>query len=142
MQNAPTQTLAPLSAGRRTSPLVLVVEDNERNARMLVAMLTAAGYDSRWADDGHEGLRLAAECQPELVIADLQMPGLDGLSMTRQLKARSDTVDIPVVALTAHAMAEHAEAALAAGCVKFLTKPIRFQTLLVEVADAIQRKTA
>ncbi len=121
--------------------LVLVVEDHEKNARLTLAMLSAAGYATRWAPDGNEGLRLAAELQPALVITDLQMPGLDGVAMTRALKSRDDTRHIPVVAVTAHALAEHRQQALEAGCLKFLTKPFRFQALLAEVADAIHSTT-
>jgi two-component system cell cycle response regulator DivK len=137
MNNAPHNTTAPAKApgGGR---LVLVVEDNEKNARLTLAMLQAAGYDARWAADGNEGLRLACELVPALVITDLQMPGLDGVAMTRELKSMAETAHIPVVAVTAHAMSEHRQQALEAGCIKFLTKPFRFQSLLSEVADAIQ----
>ncbi len=124
-----------------TGRLVLIVEDNEKNARMIIAMLTAAGYPTSWAADGDEGLRMACELRPALVMTDLQMPGLDGLAMTRALKSRPDTAQIPVVAVTAHALAEHRQQALAAGCLKFLTKPFRYQALLAEVADAIQPVT-
>jgi CheY-like chemotaxis protein len=137
MDNVPHNSTAP--AARATGgPLVLVVEDNEKNARLTLAMLSAAGYEARWAEDGNEGLRLACALKPALVITDLQMPGLDGVSMTRALKSRPETTQIPVVAVTAHAMTEHRQQALEAGCVKFLTKPFRFQALLAEVADAIQ----
>ncbi|MEX2114720.1 MAG: response regulator [Pirellulales bacterium] len=136
-----TMTSNPSDPGA-TPPLVLVVEDNEKNARMLVAMLTGAGYDAHWAADGEEGLRLADQLKPALVITDLQMPGLDGLSMTRRLKSNAATAAIPVVALTAHAMAEHSRQSFEAGCLKFLTKPIRYQLLLSEVADALHFTTA
>jgi two-component system cell cycle response regulator DivK len=121
--------------------LVLVVEDNEKNARLTLAMLNAAGYTTRWAADGNEGLRLACDLRPQLILTDLQMPGLDGVAMTKQLKANTATADIPVIAVTAHAMDEHRQEALAAGCTKFLTKPFRFQALLAEVADAIELAT-
>jgi two-component system cell cycle response regulator DivK len=136
---------ATFAASTRPAPadgrLVLVVEDNEKNARMIIAMLSVAGYKTHWAADGTEGLRAAVELRPALVMTDLQMPGLDGLAMTRALKQRDETAAIPVVAVTAHALAEHREQALAAGCCKFLTKPFRLQALLAEVADAIQPKT-
>ncbi len=139
-----TTTTANADANRSADqgPLVLVVEDNEKNARMLMAMLGGAGYQTRWAADGKEGLRLASQLRPALVITDLQMPGLDGLAMTRQLKANVETAAIPVVALTAHAMAEHSRQSLEAGCIKFLTKPIRYQLLLTEVADVLHFTTA
>jgi CheY-like chemotaxis protein len=137
-QESSTDTRPATTGAAAGAPLVLVVEDHERNARMLEAMLSSAGYRSQWACDGEQGLRLVADLNPTVVITDLQMPGMDGLAMTRQLKANPATAPIPVIALSAHAMTEHGEQALAAGCVKFLTKPIRFQSLLTEVADVVR----
>jgi two-component system cell cycle response regulator DivK len=117
--------------------LVLVVEDNDKNARLTVAMLDSAGYRTRLASNGDDGLRLAGELCPALIITDLQMPGLDGVDMTRALKSRARTASIPVIAVTAHALTEHRHAALTAGCCRFLPKPIRYRALLAEVADVI-----
>jgi two-component system cell cycle response regulator DivK len=142
MPTTPSKSTPPDTVGNDRGPLVLVVEDNEKNARMMVMMLESAGYATRWAEDGNVGLRLAADLQPALVLTDLQMPGMDGLAMTRALKSRKDTADIPVVAVTAHAMTDHCQQALAAGCSKFLTKPIRYKALLFEVADALQPRSA
>lgn len=118
--------------------LVLVVEDNEKNARMLITMLESGGYQTRWALDGEQGLAMAAELMPAIVITDLQMPKLDGLGMTRALRQSEATAAIPIVAVSAHALSEHRDDALAAGCCKFLAKPFRYQQLLAEVADAIR----
>ncbi len=137
MADLTTTANAASDTTRNDRALVLVVEDNEKNARMLLTMLAAGGYEAHWAVDGTEGLRLTAEMQPSLVITDLQMPGLDGLEMTRRLKSNPQTAAIPVIALSAHAMAEHAEQSLAAGCVKFLTKPVRYQLLLSEISNAL-----
>ncbi len=143
MMSLPTQQAGSAGvAARGTGQMILVVEDNEKNARLTVDMLKAGGYRSQLAVDGVEGLRMAVELLPDLVITDLQMPGMDGLEMTRQLKADSRTAHIPVVAVTAHAMNEHREGALAAGCCTFLTKPFRFRALLEEVADVLQRTNA
>ena len=120
--------------------LVLVVEDNEKNARLIVAMLVAAGYQTRWAADGEQGLHMATELNPRLIITDLQMPNVDGLTMTRALKAQPETASIPVLVVSAHALAEHRDHALAAGCCKFLTKPFRYESLLAEVADVIKSR--
>jgi two-component system cell cycle response regulator DivK len=117
--------------------LVLVVEDNEKNARLTIAMLEAGGYRTRLAGDGNEGRDLAIELLPELIVTDLQMPGLDGLAMTRALRERAETRHIPIVAVSAHALNEHRQHALAAGCHGFLTKPFRFRALLCEVAAAL-----
>lgn len=74
------------TGGGATPKSILIVEDNEKNARMLVIMLGASGYDTHWAPDGSEGLRCACQLRPSLVITDLQMPGLDGLALTRALR--------------------------------------------------------
>jgi two-component system, cell cycle response regulator DivK len=124
---------------RGSGQLILIVEDNEKNGRMMIDMLKAAGYRTQLAGDGLEGLRLASELRPEIIVTDLQMPNMDGLAMTRALKSQADTASIPVIAVTAHALQEHREEALAAGCCLFLTKPFRLRTFLGEVADAIQR---
>jgi CheY-like chemotaxis protein len=126
-----------LVADRNAGVLVLVVEDNERNARLTEAMLAAAGYRTCLAVDGIEGCELAASMQPTLIITDLQMPRLDGLGMTRALKQDPQTSGIPIIAVSAHALSEHRESALAAGCVQFLAKPLRMREFLNEVANAI-----
>jgi len=100
-------------------------------------MLAAAGYRTCVAVDGIEGRQLAADTQPALIITDLQMPRLDGLAMTRALKGDPGTSQIPVIAVSAHALNEHRENALAAGCFQFLAKPLRLRELLNEVANAI-----
>ena len=126
--------LAPNSAN---GPVVLIVEDNEKNARLLATMLKGAGYQVRLAMDGSEGARMTCELLPAMILTDLQMPGMDGLEMTRLLKARPDTCSIPIIAVTAHALDEHRELALAAGCCNFISKPFRYRDLLAEVASAI-----
>lgn len=127
------------SPNRQAAPraLVLVVEDNERNARLTVTMLAAGGYQTRVAADGIEGCQLATELQPSLVITDLQMPRLDGLAMTRLLKLDSRTCAIPVIAISAHALNEHRDAAIEAGCLQFLAKPLRLRDLLNEVNNVL-----
>lgn len=120
------------------APLVLIVEDNPVNARLTADMLRVGGYRTQLATNGHEGLRLARELQPALILTDLQMPGLDGLGMTKLLKEDASTAPIPVIAVTAHAMSEHHEAALQAGCRSFISKPFRFRDFLAEINHAFQ----
>jgi CheY-like chemotaxis protein len=122
-------------------PLILVVEDNSVNVRLIHEMLRSGGYRTCTATNGEAGVRGAQELQPALILTDLQMPILDGLAMTRQLKASAGTAGIPILALTAHAGDEHRAAAIEAGCAGFLTKPIRLVTLLQEVAHAIEHAT-
>lgn len=135
-------TTNPAGAVKRSKPLVLVVEDNPTNARLTSQMLAAGGYEVAVASDGSQGAELARQLVPDLVLTDLQMPGLDGLAMTALLKQDPVTAAIPVAALTAHAMPEHRELARKAGCAAFLTKPIRLQELLREVSHVLHCRGA
>jgi two-component system cell cycle response regulator DivK len=134
----PESDLPKSSADAELPPLILVVEDHEMNSRLICTILKTAGYRTRVADNGFEGLQAARECQPALILTDLQMPVLDGVEMTKLLKADPLTAAIPVLAVTAHAMADHAALAMNAGCVGFVTKPIRFQSFLSEVANVLE----
>ena len=141
MTNSPTATLPDANLAAPNARLVLVVEDNERNARLLEAMLKCGGYVSRWACDGTQGLQMAKELRPMMVITDLQMPGMDGLEMTRHLKEDPQTASIPVIALTAHAMAGNREKYLSAGFNDYITKPIVDETILIEAIERwLQRR--
>ena len=112
------------------SKKILYVEDNEDNVYMLKNRLTRKGFTVLIASDGAEGVSLAATEQPELILMDLSLPVLDGWEATRRIKADPHTRHIPIIALTAHAMAGDREKALAAGCDDFDTKPIELQRLL------------
>jgi two-component system, cell cycle response regulator DivK len=104
---------------------VLIVEDNENNGKMLQRRLARRGHDVAVAADGAQGLALVrAEPAPDVVLMDMSLPVMDGWAVTRQLKADPATRAIPVIALTAHAMAGDRERALEAGCDEFETKPI------------------
>jgi len=111
-------------------PKILVVEDNEMNRDMLSRRLERRGYEVIVAVDGEEGVARAKAEAPDLVLMDMSLPVLDGWEATRQLKAAPETKSIPVVALTAHAMAGDREKALEAGCDDFDTKPIDLPRLL------------
>ena len=114
-------------------PKLLLVEDNEMNRDMLSRRLERRGYEVVTAVDGEEGLRLARSEAPALILMDMSLPVLDGWEATRQLKATPATRGIPVIALTAHAMAGDREKAMAAGCDDFDTKPIEFARLLGKI---------
>ena len=114
-------------------PLILVVEDNELNMELITDVLTLAGYDIVKAWDGPEGLTVAAETRPDLILMDFQLPGMDGLQVTSRLKARDDTAAIPVIAVTSHAMKGGRDKALAEGCVDYITKPIDVTTLAQKI---------
>ena len=112
---------------------ILLVEDNEMNRDMLSRRLERRGYEVILAVDGEEGVARAKADAPDLVVMDLSLPGIDGWEATRQLKAADETRSIPVLALTAHAMAGDREKALDAGCDDFDTKPVDLPRLVDKI---------
>ena len=112
---------------------ILYVEDNEDNIYVLENRLKRHGYAVLIARDGAEGVQLATSEQPDLILMDLSLPVLDGWQATRQIKAAPSTRHIPVIALTANAMAGDREKALAAGCDEFDTKPLELSRLLEKI---------
>ncbi|MFQ5594003.1 MAG: response regulator [Anaerolineae bacterium] len=112
---------------------VLLVEDNEINRDMLTRRLLRKGYQVVTAIDGEAGLAMARSEAPDLILMDLSLPGLDGWEATRRLKAAPETRPIPIIALTAHAMAGDREKALEAGCDDYDTKPIELPRLLTKM---------
>ena len=112
---------------------ILYVEDNEDNVYVLENRLKRHGYTVLIARDGAEGVRMAAAEQPDLILMDLSLPVLDGWQATNQIKAAAATRHIPVIALTANAMAGDREQALAAGCDDFDTKPLELPRLLDKI---------
>jgi two-component system cell cycle response regulator DivK len=113
---------------------ILLVEDNEMNRDMLSRRLERRGYAVIVAVDGEDGVARAAADRPDLVVMDMSLPGIDGWEATRQLKAAPETSAIPVLALTAHAMAGDRERAFEAGCDDFDTKPVDLPRLLEKIA--------
>jgi len=112
---------------------LLLVEDNEMNRDMLSRRLVRRGYEVLIAVDGAEGIASATEHRPDLILMDMSLPVLDGWEATRRLKSDPLTMAIPVIALTAHAMAEDREKAMAAGCDDYDTKPIEMARLLGKI---------
>ena len=121
---------------------ILYVEDNEDNIYVVKNRLTRAGFAVLIATDGAQGVAIAAAEQPNLILMDLSLPVVDGWEATRQLKAAPETRHIPVVALTAHAMAGDREKALAAGCDDFDTKPVEYARLLSKIEGLLQKRKA
>ena len=117
---------------------ILVVEDNEMNRDMLARRLERRGYQVVIAVDGDQGVRLAQAEAPDLILMDMSLPVLDGWEATRQLKATPVTQAIPIIALTAHAMAGDREKALEAGCNDYDSKPIEFPRLLGKIEALLQ----
>jgi two-component system cell cycle response regulator DivK len=114
-------------------PKILVVEDNELNRDMLTRRLARKGFETIAAVDGQQGLELAHSAQPDLILMDMSLPVLDGWEATRQIKADPATRSIPVIALTAHAMAGDRQRALDAGCDDYDTKPVEFTSLIAKI---------
>ena len=112
---------------------LLLIEDNEMNRDMLSRRLAKQGYEVVIAVDGEQGLDKAQSEAPALILMDMSLPGIDGWEATRRLKAGRETHAIPVIALTAHAMSEDREKALAAGCDDFDTKPVELPRLLSKI---------
>ena len=112
---------------------ILLVEDNEMNRDMLSRRLERRGYEVIVAVDGEEGVARAKTDAPDIVLMDMSLPGIDGWEATRQLKAAEETRSIPVLALTAHAMAGDREKALEVGCDEFDTKPVDLPRLLGKI---------
>ena len=118
---------------------ILIVEDNEMNRDMLSRRLIRRGYEVVIAQDGENGLALAGSAKPDLILMDMSLPVIDGWEATRQLKAAEETRAIPVIALTAHAMAGDQEKALAAGCDDYDTKPVELPGLLAKIEALLAR---
>jgi len=114
---------------------LLLVEDNEDNARALARLLARRGFEVSVAATGAEALAKAEEVRPAVVLMDIGLPDMDGLEATRRLKQVPDLADIPVIALTAHAMAEDMRAAVSAGCTDFAAKPVDLTVLLSKIAS-------
>ena len=113
---------------------ILYVEDNDDNVFMLTRRLSKRGYEVVVAGDGAQGVAKARDEQPALILMDLSLPVLDGWEATRKIKADPATREIPVIALSAHAMPGDREKALAAGCDDYDTKPIEMPRLLAKIA--------
>ncbi|MFZ5450900.1 MAG: response regulator [Thermodesulfobacteriota bacterium] len=112
---------------------ILLVEDNEMNRDMLSRRLLKKGYDLVMAVDGEQALEMARSEIPDLILMDISLPGLDGWEATRRLKGMPETQAIPIIALTAHAMAGDREKCLEAGCDDYDTKPVEFPRLLGKI---------
>ena len=118
---------------------ILYVEDNDDNIFVVYRRLSQWGHTVLIARNGREGVATAKAERPDLIVMDLSLPALDGWGATRILKSSPETKEIPILALTAHAMARDREKALAAGCDDFATKPVAFDQLRAKI-DALERR--
>jgi CheY-like chemotaxis protein len=117
---------------------ILIVDDNPSNLKLLRVLLTGEGYEVRTALGATEALASLAQSLPALILMDIQMPGMDGLELTRHIKAQPGLASVPVVALTAYAMSGDDARARAAGCDAYVTKPIDTRALPALIAGFIQ----
>jgi CheY-like chemotaxis protein len=111
-------------------PKILLVEDNDFNRDMLSRRLKRRGYEILDAADGEQAVQLARAELPDLILMDINLPGMDGWEATRRIRANETTVSIPIIALTAHAMSGDREKTINAGCDEYETKPVNFEGLL------------
>lgn len=112
---------------------ILIVDDNASNTKLLAFLLSSKGYEIRTAASADEALATLSEWKPRLILMDIQLPGMDGLTLTRRLKADPKTQDIQIIAATAYAMKGDEERARAAGCDGYITKPIDTRQLPIDI---------
>jgi two-component system, cell cycle response regulator DivK len=128
--------------GVREAPRrVLIVEDNILNMKLFAAMLASQGYDVLQAHDGPRGLAMAQQQHPDLIIMDVQLPGMSGLEVTQNLKANDATRGIPIIATTAFALRGDEEKIMASGCDSYMAKPIAISEFLALVDALLIRAT-
>ena len=125
-----------------TTKSVLLVEDNPHNRKIFSSMLAHAGFRVVEAEDGDKALQQVKKELPDLILMDLSIPVIDGWECTRRLKADARTQKIPIIALTAHAMADDRAKAMAAGCDEYDTKPVDLERLLPKIERLLKRSAA
>ncbi|HXX11199.1 MAG TPA: response regulator [Burkholderiales bacterium] len=117
------------------SKRILLVEDQEDNRRIMRDLLSASGYQLVEANDGEQGLALASSEVPDLILMDIQLPGLDGYEVTRRIKANAALSHIPIIAVTSYALSGDDQKAFAAGCDGYVTKPFSPRQLLAKIRE-------
>ncbi len=121
---------------------ILIIEDNPANMKLSSDLLAKVGYEVLEAFDAETGIAMARDQAPDLILMDIQLPGMDGLTATRRLKGEHATMDIPIIALTAFAMKGDEEKMLASGCDGYIAKPIRYKEFLATVESFLARPDA
>jgi CheY-like chemotaxis protein len=114
-------------------PKILVIEDNEQNLYLVTFMLEVRGYEVIQAHHGQQGIELAAQVEPALILLDIQLPVMDGYTVAQELRNNPALDEVPIVAVTSYAMAGDRERTLAAGCTGYIEKPINPDTFIAEV---------
>ena len=117
---------------------ILIVEDNEKNMYLISFILKKGGYEVTEATTGEEGVEVAIKEKPDLILMDIQLPGIDGLEATKRIRESRTNGNIPIIALTSYAMTGDRERALAAGCTSYIEKPIVPETFIAEIKKYIK----
>ena len=125
-----------------SNELILIVEDNEKNRKLLRDVLQFKGYRTIEAETGEDGVTLAQQNKPDLILMDYQLPGIDGIETLRRIRNEVSTAHIPIVAVTASAMPEDAKKMMEAGFDGFQTKPLNVKQFMQAVADLFYAKAA
>jgi CheY-like chemotaxis protein len=120
---------------------ILVIEDNDQNLYLITFILRSHGYEVVQSRDGSEGLEMACQVRPDLILLDIQLPLMDGHEVARRLRANPETRDIPVVAVTSYAMAGDRDLCLKAGCTGYIEKPINPETFIAEVEQHLSTQS-
>jgi len=123
-----------------TGALILIVEDNDKNRKLVRDVLTFKGYETVESETGEEGVRLAEERRPSLVLMDIRLPGIDGVEALRRLRAEPTTRGIPVMAMTASVMSEDRRKIMAAAFDGYQSKPINVTDFVAAVAQLLERR--
>ena len=124
------------------SAKILIIEDNEQNLYLATFLLQKNGPEIVQARSGPEGIELAARVRPDLIMLDIQLPGMDGYDVARELRRNPDLIDVPIVAVTSYAMVGDRERILAAGCNAYIEKPINPETFRSEIETALKIRRA
>ena len=130
------------NTAERANNTILIVDDNATNLKLVRVLLEAEGYVIGTASSANDALRVLRTLQPAMILMDIQLPGMDGLTFARQLKSDTQTAAIPVVALTAYAMKGDEEKALDAGCQGYITKPINTRQLAQQIMGYLNASRA
>jgi two-component system, cell cycle response regulator DivK len=118
---------------------ILVVEDNEKNLYLISFILEKMGHKVIAARTGEEGVELALQERPDLILMDIQLPGINGLETTRRIRASKKSGDVPIIALTSYALVGDREQALSAGCTGYIEKPINPETIMGEIEKHLSK---
>ena len=129
-----------MRGGTVANELVLIVEDNEKNRKLVRDILQVKGYQTIESESAEEGIKLALDKSPALILMDIQLPGIDGITALKQLRADARTKGIPVIAITASAMTHNRQTMLAEGFDGYQTKPIGLKDFLAEVERVLREK--